>query len=118
MARSKAYLFEDDEQLGSQLSMALAHPARFRMMQRLIRGGSMCYLDLIADIPLAESSVNCHLKIIKRLDFVRPASLPDGTTGYRLNTELYNDCILATRRLLRKDSRVVRMVPEEDASIV
>lgn len=118
MARSKAHLFEDDEQLGSQLSMVLAHPARFRMMRRLILGGSMSYLDLIVGIPLSESTINSHLKIIKRLDFTRPADLLDGSTGYRLNTELYNECILATRRLLRRDSRVVHMVQEEDVSAV
>ena len=119
MARSKAHLFENDEQLGSRLSMALAHPARFRMMRRLILGGAMCYLDLVADIPLAESSINSHLKILKRLDFIRPAELLDGSTGYRLNRGLYNECIRATRRLLRKDSQVIRMGGVEgDASVV
>lgn len=118
MARSKAHLFEDDEQLGSRLSMALAHPARFRIMRRLVLGGSMCYLDLIADIPLAESTINNHLGIIDRLGFTLPADLVDGSVGYRLDRELYHDCTLATRRLLRRDSRIIQLAKDEESSAV
>ena len=78
----------------------------------------MSYLELIAGIPLAESTVSFHLKMIRQLDFTQPADLQDGTTGYRLNRELYQDCILATRRLLRNDSKVIRMNNREDASAI
>jgi len=100
MARSKACLFASDYQLGSRLNLATAHPARMIMMGRLVRGGGISYLELIAEIPLAESSIADHLRIMTREGFLLDAVLSDGRTGYMLNHSLYQACTEARRRIL------------------
>lgn len=100
MARSKAFLFESDEQLGSRLNFALAHPARLSMMARLLQNHSISYLDLIAGIPLVESAIARHIRLLEREGFLEPSILEDGRTGYRLKRKFYHVCAAASRRVL------------------
>lgn len=101
MARSKASLFEEDEQLSSCLFHALGHPARIRMTHRLLNKGPISYSELILDIPLAEGTITQHLNIMKKADLLAPAVLADGSVGYKLNKEVYQTCAEAGRRQLR-----------------
>jgi len=117
MARSKAFLFEEDEQLGSRLCMAMSHPAKIRMMRRLKSNGVVSYAELIADIPLAESSITQHLNTIKRLGFTKPVLMGDGNAGYRLNVELYRSCAEASRQQMRGEGRIITLpVVDEDCA--
>jgi DNA-binding transcriptional ArsR family regulator len=113
MARSKEALFEEDERLGSKLFYAMAHPARFRMMSRLVSGVPITYSDLIAGIPLDESTSMQHLSILKRLDFVKPGLLNTKHGGYVLNAELYFSCTAASKRIIRTQSKIRRLSFEE-----
>jgi len=101
MSKSKAFLFAEDDQLGSRLCLAMAHPARFLIMSRLVRGGNISYEELIAGIPLERGAIGNHLNIITREGFVRPVILADGSAGYALNRQLYITCVAASRRSLR-----------------
>jgi DNA-binding transcriptional ArsR family regulator len=106
MARSKARLFEDDEQLASQLCHGMAHPARVRILSRLVNGQEVDYTSLLSGMPLDQKSCMQHINILRRLNFLEPALLHTKRGGYRLNMDLYQSCTAATRRLLRVEGRV------------
>ena len=114
MARSKAFLFDEDERLGSRLCVAMGHPARFRMMGRLVRSRVLSYPALIEGIPLSESTISFHLSLMEREGFIRPGTLGDGTTGYQLDRSLYLACTAASRRGLRGSMTVLPLRDDVD----
>jgi ArsR family transcriptional regulator len=50
---------------------ALANPARFRIVQELARHNECIVGDLVDVLPLAQSSVSEHLKVLKEAGIVR-----------------------------------------------
>ena len=70
----------DDEVL-AQLAKALGHPARVRIL-RLLAARSTCITgDVVAELPLAQSTVSEHLRILREAGLVQ--GTPDGTrTAY------------------------------------
>ncbi|QDT89887.1 ArsR/SmtB family transcription factor [Gimesia algae] len=55
----------------SKLSWALAHPARVRIVRLLInRTACMCG-EIVEEMPLAQSTVSQHLKILKETGLVQ-----------------------------------------------
>jgi ArsR family transcriptional regulator len=58
------------EQL-ARLAWAIAHPARVRILQLLSgRRGCVCG-ELVAQLPLAQSTVSQHLKILKEMGLIQ-----------------------------------------------
>ena len=53
----------DDERLARQLA-ALAHPARLRILRALACRRRSCCKDVVAQLPLAQSTVSQHLKVL------------------------------------------------------
>jgi ArsR family transcriptional regulator, arsenate/arsenite/antimonite-responsive transcriptional repressor len=50
---------------------AIAHPARFRIVRLLAERQTCVYGDLFDELPLAQSTVSEHLKILKDAGIVR-----------------------------------------------
>jgi ArsR family transcriptional regulator, arsenate/arsenite/antimonite-responsive transcriptional repressor len=73
----------DDATL-AQLAKALGHPARIRIL-RLLAARETCITgDVVAELPLAQSTVSEHLRILREAGLVQ--STPDGTrTTYCLS---------------------------------
>lgn len=66
----------DDETL-AKLAKALGHPARIRIL-RLLASRETCITgDVVAELPLAQSTVSEHLRILREAGLVQAA--PDGT---------------------------------------
>jgi ArsR family transcriptional regulator, arsenate/arsenite/antimonite-responsive transcriptional repressor len=66
----------DDDTL-AQLAKALGHPARVRIL-RLLAARQTCVTgDVVAELPLAQSTVSEHLRILREAGLVQ--STPDGT---------------------------------------
>jgi ArsR family transcriptional regulator, arsenate/arsenite/antimonite-responsive transcriptional repressor len=66
----------DDETL-AQLAKALGHPARIRIL-RLLASRETCITgDVVAELPLAQSTVSEHLRILKEAGIVE--ATPVGT---------------------------------------
>ena len=66
----------DDEML-AQLAKALGHPARVRIL-RLLAARETCITgDVVAELPLAQSTVSEHLRILREAGLVQ--GTPDGT---------------------------------------
>ncbi|MFN7699616.1 MAG: ArsR/SmtB family transcription factor [Deltaproteobacteria bacterium] len=61
---------EADEELAA-LSKALAHPARVKIVRILIRRSSCVCGDIVEELPLAQSTVSQHLKVLKDAGLIR-----------------------------------------------
>ncbi|AKU96245.1 Arsenical resistance operon repressor [Labilithrix luteola] len=61
---------EADEELAT-LAKAIAHPARVQILRILTRRNSCVCGDIVDELPLAQSTVSQHLKILKDAGLVR-----------------------------------------------
>jgi len=62
----------DDVVLAARIK-ALAHPARLAIVRALhqVGGGGCCCGDIVRDLPLAQSTVSQHLKILREAGLIR-----------------------------------------------
>ena len=61
---------EADEELAG-LAKALGHPARVQIMRLLVRRNACICGDIVDELPLAQSTVSQHLKVLKESGLVR-----------------------------------------------
>jgi ArsR family transcriptional regulator len=61
---------EADEELAS-LSKALGHPARVKILRILVRKNACICGDIVDELPLAQSTVSQHLKVLKEAGLIR-----------------------------------------------
>jgi ArsR family transcriptional regulator len=62
--RSRVVESSDAEEL-AMLAKALGHPARVAILRHLLRGGACVCGSIVEILPLAQSTVSQHLKILK-----------------------------------------------------
>ena len=65
---------------------ALANPVRFRIVRVLARSGACVCGDLVTELPLAQSTVSEHLKVLKEAGIVR-GTVEGPNTCYCLDPE-------------------------------
>ena len=70
---------EADEQLG-RLAKAIGHPARVRILRLLSRKEARVCSQIVDELPLAQSTVSEHLRILKEAGLVRSSE-----AGYCIN---------------------------------
>lgn len=61
---------EADEELAA-LAKAIGHPARVQILRLLARRDSCVCGDIVGELPLAQSTVSQHLKILKEAGLIR-----------------------------------------------
>jgi ArsR family transcriptional regulator len=61
---------EADEEL-AVLTKALGHPARVKIMRLLVRREACICGDIVEELPLAQSTVSQHLKVLKEAGLIR-----------------------------------------------
>jgi ArsR family transcriptional regulator len=59
-----------DQELAS-LTKALGHPARVQIMRLLVRREACVCGDIVDELPLAQSTVSQHLKVLKEAGLIR-----------------------------------------------
>jgi ArsR family transcriptional regulator len=59
-----------DEELAA-LAKALGHPARVQIMRLLVRRDACICGDIVDELPLAQSTVSQHLKVLKEAGLVK-----------------------------------------------
>lgn len=59
-----------DEELAS-LAKALGHPARVQILRLLVRKNPCICSDIVEELPLAQSTVSQHLKVLKDAGLIR-----------------------------------------------
>ena len=76
---------EADEEL-AKLAKAVGHPARVRILRMLSRKEAKVCSQIVGELPLAQSTVSEHLRILKEAGLIR--SNQDGARiGYCINFE-------------------------------
>ena len=72
-----------DEEL-ARLAKAIGHPARVRILRMLSRKEARVCSQIVGELPLAQSTVSEHLRILKEADLIR--STQEGArVGYCIN---------------------------------
>jgi ArsR family transcriptional regulator len=61
---------EADEEL-AMLAKALGHPARVQIVRLLVRRDACICGDIVDELPLAQSTVSQHLKVLKDAGLIR-----------------------------------------------
>lgn len=61
---------EADEELAT-LAKAIGHPARVQILRILVRKNACVCGDIVDELPLAQSTVSQHLKILKEAGLIR-----------------------------------------------
>ena len=61
---------EADEELAG-LTKALGHPARVKIIRLLERNNACICGDIVDELPLAQSTVSQHLKVLKDVGLIR-----------------------------------------------
>ena len=61
---------EADEELAT-LAKALGHPARVQILRLLVRRDACICGDIVDELPLAQSTVSQHLKVLKEAGLIR-----------------------------------------------
>lgn len=59
-----------DDELAA-LAKALGHPARIKILRLLIRKDACVCGDIVDELPLAQSTVSQHLKVLKQAGLIR-----------------------------------------------
>lgn len=61
---------EADEQL-AELAKAIGHPARVQILRLLVRKNACVCGEIVDELPLAQSTVSQHLKVLKDSGLIR-----------------------------------------------
>ncbi len=61
----------DADQELAALAKALGHPARVQIMRLLVRREACICGDIVDELPLAQSTVSQHLKVLKEAGLIR-----------------------------------------------
>lgn len=72
-----------DEEL-AKLAKALGHPARVRIVRMLSRKEARVCSQIVGELPLAQSTVSEHLRILKEAGLIR-SSQNGSRVGYCIN---------------------------------
>ncbi|WP_166830439.1 ArsR/SmtB family transcription factor [Thalassoroseus pseudoceratinae] len=70
----------------AQLAWAVAHPARVRIVRLLINREACVCGEIVAELPLAQSTVSQHLKILKESGVIQ-GEIAGPKVCYCINTE-------------------------------
>ncbi len=71
MATKKLELFGVEEQEVAAIASALSHPARIAILKFLAQKNDCICGDLVAELPLAQSTVSQHLKELKKVGLIK-----------------------------------------------
>ncbi|WP_068316545.1 ArsR/SmtB family transcription factor [Polycladidibacter hongkongensis] len=118
-ARKKNCTFDADTPQNRQLAAltkALAHPVRLEILRSLSNCEQACCADLVSWLPLAQSTVSQHLKVLAEAELIAMTT-KGRTTCIRLNA----DSIAASRESMScflkmlENSPTAQKLPEDDA---
>jgi DNA-binding transcriptional ArsR family regulator len=86
MVQSKTELFEKELQEWAVYFKALAHPARLQILKYLAETRTCITGDLSDELPLGRTTVNQHLKELKKAGLVQ-GHIQGVRTNYCINSE-------------------------------
>ncbi|HKI44319.1 MAG TPA: metalloregulator ArsR/SmtB family transcription factor [Balneolales bacterium] len=87
MAVTKASLFEEKDIQLADWAKALAHPARIAILNVLARRCTCLCGDITGELPLAQSTISQHLKVLKEAGLIQ-GEIDGVKVCYCLNPEV------------------------------
>jgi DNA-binding transcriptional ArsR family regulator len=101
MAYSKNDKFSSGEQETAVIAKALAHPARVAILKVLAKYQSCLCGEVVAELPLSQSTVSQHLKELKTAGLIKGKQ--DGpSVTYSINTEALHNADKRMRKFFNK----------------
>ncbi len=71
MGTSNTEIFSAHQNRLAEMAKGLAHPARIAILEYLIKKGSCVCGDIVDEIPLAQSTISQHLKVMKSAGVIK-----------------------------------------------
>lgn len=100
MVLAKTGLFDRQEQECAEFFKALAHPARVQILKYLAEIKTCICGDISKELPLGRTTVNQHLKELKRAGLIQGTIL-GSRTNYCLNPEGIQELRAVVERFLK-----------------
>ncbi|HEX8835057.1 MAG TPA: metalloregulator ArsR/SmtB family transcription factor [Abditibacteriaceae bacterium] len=97
-APARSQLREDDEKL-AQLAQALGHPARVAIVRLLLQRQTCICGEIVEVLPLAQSTVSQHLKVLKQAGWVQ-GEVDGPRVCYCINPEVAQQFEILVKTLL------------------
>ena len=89
MVSARDKKIQEDAETFTTLCKALCHPARLKII-RYLKEVDQCICGAIVDtLPLSQSTVSQHLKVLKEADLIR-GEVDGPRTCYCLNQEMFD----------------------------
>jgi ArsR family transcriptional regulator len=82
----------------ARIFKALGHPARLQIVRHLLRIDECICGDIVQQLPLAQSTVSQHLKVLKQAGLIQ-GKLSGPKTCYCLNRRVWQQFLAAVRDL-------------------
>lgn len=86
LGMTKVQLFNNELQVTAALFKALGSPARLAILQHLAKINVCISGDITNELPLSRTTVNQHLKILKKAGFIK-GSISGTKVNYCLDSE-------------------------------
>lgn len=80
-------ILTDAEERAASVFRALGNPARVRIVTELARRNACVTGDFVDALPLAQSTVSQHLKVLREAGIIRFGTMPNGDACYCLAPE-------------------------------
>lgn len=71
MTSKKVEHFTDEQMRIAKITKALGHPARIAILQYLLKVQQCICGDIVDELPLAQSTVSQHLKVLKDAELIK-----------------------------------------------
>jgi len=99
MGTSKTLAFTARENNIARYARALAHPARIAILQLLLKKQTCICGDIVGELPLSQSTVSQHLKVLKAAGLIQ-GKISGVSTCYCLNPKAWEQAGLLLGKLL------------------
>jgi len=106
MAVTKDFLFEPNERSIARLGKALMHPGRVRIVHALLQNEVLSYSEIVNMIPLSDSVVDDHLRMLERHELLTRENMANNLAGYALHRGNYRNYLKAMGSYLHPETRV------------
>ena len=90
MGLTKSNVFTEDQNRIAELAKAFAHPARVAIVQYLLKTNSCVCGDIVAELPLSQSTVSQHLKEMKKVGIIT-GSVEPPKVCYCINPKVWKE---------------------------
>jgi predicted transcriptional regulator len=102
MGKSKNELFAADFVKISEIGKCISHPARVAIIDFLLKSESCVCGDIVAELPLSQSTVSQHLKELKSIGLIK-GEIVGPTVCYCIDPEVWQNFRMMMNQLFQRE---------------